>query len=273
MMRAIGPVNWGDPINWQHPLNDGLVGWWLNTPNSQGGTVLRDLVGRNDGTLANMNPATDWVKSNRPGGWGALDFDGSDDDVSLPAGIVNVGSEHISAFMWVNLRTKNGTGNQVLLQQTGSSGRTWLYRDISPLNVLGSSIGGFPTNSVQTVFANTGEWHFVGVTYDQVTVRLYIDGMLAGSGVQTGESETGGFLIGKHKSPSTSSEEWNGPIDDLHIYNRILFGTEPWELYQLSRKFYPGLLRRLERRAVKAGAAPSTTIPIMDHHYRMMRVG
>ncbi len=36
-------------------------------------TFLRDLMQRNHGTLTNMDPSTDWVGSNRPGGWGAFD--------------------------------------------------------------------------------------------------------------------------------------------------------------------------------------------------------
>jgi len=57
-----------------------LVGAWAPSVSQWGGTILRDLSGQgNHGTLTNMDPATDWVTS---GGYGALDFDGSDDLVT-----------------------------------------------------------------------------------------------------------------------------------------------------------------------------------------------
>ena len=64
------------PELWQ-----GLVGAWSPCLSPRGGTVLRDLSGRgNHGTLTNMDPETDWVFS---GGRSALDFDGTNDHVSL----------------------------------------------------------------------------------------------------------------------------------------------------------------------------------------------
>ena len=67
----------------------GLVGAWSPCLSPRGGTVLRDLSGRgNHGTLTNMDATTDWVTS---GGKTALDFDGSNDYVSI---------DHNSIFAW-----------------------------------------------------------------------------------------------------------------------------------------------------------------------------
>ena len=75
----LSSVNWSSPINWNHGLNHGSLAWWLNVPQWQGGTTWRDLVRRFDGTLTNMAPSSDWISTtDRPGGWGALDFDATE---------------------------------------------------------------------------------------------------------------------------------------------------------------------------------------------------
>ena len=59
----------------------GLVGAWVPALGPTGGT-LHDVAGSaRDGTLTNMDPATDWVVGS-PGS--VLDFDGSNDYVNVP---------------------------------------------------------------------------------------------------------------------------------------------------------------------------------------------
>lgn len=75
-----GPIIYGDAVNRRHPLNRGIVGWWPGLPGMSGGPRLLDIDGRNHGTLTN---GPTWV----PGadGFGALSFDGSDDEVAFAA--------------------------------------------------------------------------------------------------------------------------------------------------------------------------------------------
>src|SRR3989344_5194629 len=62
------------------PSVNGLVGYW--NFNDGSGTTAEDKSGQgNNGTLTNMDPATDWVDGKV--GSGALDFDGSNDYVDL----------------------------------------------------------------------------------------------------------------------------------------------------------------------------------------------
>ena len=58
---------------------NGLIGAWTGLQG--GGGTLYDLSGLdNHGTLTNMDPATDWVATEK--GWG-LDFDGDDDHIVI----------------------------------------------------------------------------------------------------------------------------------------------------------------------------------------------
>ena len=80
-------------------LRDGLVGAWCPSFGPTASTLL-DRSGRNNhGTLVNMDQSTDWVQS---GGAGALDFDATDDRVSISVAPVVAAPFTISA--WVNIR-------------------------------------------------------------------------------------------------------------------------------------------------------------------------
>src|SRR5690349_1214055 len=73
-----------NPINQDHPLNHGRVAWWLTLPGLEGGKYLYDLCGRSPGTLTNMTTTSSgWRGTTRPGGYGHLLFDGSNDVVNM----------------------------------------------------------------------------------------------------------------------------------------------------------------------------------------------
>src|SRR5688500_4148301 len=90
-------------VNLSHPLNRGLVGWWLPGFGGRTGQVLRDLSGNHThGTLTNM-ASDDWIPATgRPGGFGALNFDGSNDHVlnSSPSSLLNGMTGLTISFWW-----------------------------------------------------------------------------------------------------------------------------------------------------------------------------
>jgi hypothetical protein len=151
----------------------------------------------------------------------ALCFDGSNDYVETPANIINTAQDSFSAFAWVRLDAQ-GAATQCILQQSDNNGtgRGWLFRRTN--NTLGSNIGDCGLSSSQTVFATTGQWHHVGITYNRSTqiLKLYVDGVESGSKSATGENCTGAIYIGRHKTDLTT--HWNGLIDDVRVYDRVL---------------------------------------------------
>ena len=76
--------------------------------------------------------------------------------------------------------------------------------------------------------------HLVG-TYDGTTLRIYVDGVLAGSTVAVGtiDATTLDSLIGVHNSLATNF--FNGLLDDVRIYNRALSNDEIKQLYNMGR--------------------------------------
>lgn len=223
----------------------GLVGAWPFYEG--GGSKLHDVSGNNNhGTLTNMSPATDWVAGRH--GY-ALDFDGTDDYVSLADdGDLDL-SEIYTISAWINTDELGGT--------TGGSDRAIYsnYREdnASPYNGVAFSLGGYGTSDGGQIrlFHNdnggsppypvvhsdattisTDQWYHVAATLDSGdTARIYIDGVEANSGTI---SETADFTgatpnIGRaHSSASTSNPygAFNGQIDDVRIYNRALTAKE-----------------------------------------------
>lgn len=82
----------------------------------------------------------------------------------------------------------------------------------------------------------TGRWYSFVATYDSIYLRIYIDGVLkntnttVGTIVPLGSSTEGAFIGAWYNSsgtPSTSFPYWfNGYMDDLRIYNRVLNTNE-----------------------------------------------
>ena len=70
----------GYQINLAHPYSQGLVRFFIFNE-GLGNTLFNLAPNGNDGTLTAMDAETDWVAGLN--GW-ALDFDGIDDDITIP---------------------------------------------------------------------------------------------------------------------------------------------------------------------------------------------
>jgi hypothetical protein len=164
-----------DPVNKQDPLAQGLIGFWLGLLGLDGGKYLYDIVGNHHGVLTN---GPKWVESSRPGGYGAISFDGTDDYVDISTSLV-FDAPFTLAF-WVRPTATNTgwyvsdssgvAGNNGLACILGFQAGQWnIYRD--------SGFGGFyPTGTStdsQMVAAGAGIWDFVVWTWDGARVLGY----------------------------------------------------------------------------------------------------
>ena len=94
---------------------------------------------------------------------------------------------------------------------------------------VGDTGGVYSTNPI-----NDGTWHNVAMTRDATTgvVQLYIDGVLNGSstldtGFKTAQFYLIGALTDRNSSGNvTGANYFNGQLDDVRIYNRVLSAAE-----------------------------------------------
>ncbi|MVO98176.1 LamG domain-containing protein [Paenibacillus lutrae] len=156
---------------------------------------------------------------------GSLKLDGTDDYVSAPVGI-SAGAGDFTAAGWVKLGVSAGT-SQTILQQEGTSGRTWLYRETAT-GQLGTFLGGSALLGSGTI--PTGAWTHVAVVHRAGVVTLYVNGSSSGSAGRTIEAQTAPFRIGAHKSPTSANPNWNGQTDDFRFYSSALNSAQIYQL-------------------------------------------
>lgn len=246
-------VDWSEPVNWAHPLNRGLVSWWLAVPGyaGYGSTVWRDLANRNHGTLTSMDPKTDWGGAKgRSGGWGSLDFDGSNDYVSIPDSQLPSGAASRSFSIWFNTSTSLASGNYrwAIAYGTNSIGQH-VFIGFGSDTLFGSNGFGVSQygNSVAVAGYNDAKWHHGVVVFSNGIWSVFVDGNLRASKAMTTNTVTNGAAsLGRW--PNNATQYWLGMMDAVVIHNRALSAAEVLELYQQSLHHYPDLLSRVPMR-------------------------
>lgn len=242
-------IDWIQPVNWDHPLNRGLVAWYLAIQNQPGWKSgqwldLTDPVHGNHGTLTNMDPATDWVSSSRPGGFGALEFNGAKHvdcgtDMSLqPSGVL------LTIEAW--FKTSSATNQTIAGNYSASSAGGYMLQVDSPGNVRFSldTSSGF-TNLIVATGSNDGEWHHAAGTYDGAAMRVFVDGLQSGSTSKTGTIDYNGanpnFNVGRNVNGANT---FVGLINTVRVSSDVI---DVPAIYQQSLRGYRGLLNRTSR--------------------------
>ena len=233
----------------QADLNEGLVGYWKF--DEGGGITAIDSSGNgNNGTLVN-GPV--WT-AGKIGG--ALSLDGSDDyiNVGSAANLDNLGPLTYSA--WINLRSLDKRsiifskgdyytrdGNIRFYMNTISSERNNLTFN-APF-ILGSVLKtSIPNTPSVTSWITAGTWTHVAVTWDggnsSSGVTLYVNGSpIIADRVQgtqyTTKADNSAYnqILGGLLAQDAVNTSFNGSMDDLRVYNRVLSATEIQELYAL----------------------------------------
>jgi hypothetical protein len=235
-------IDWRQPINWMHPLNRGLVGKWLVLP-GMGGSRWRDLTRINDGTLTNMDP-TDWVgATSRPGGWGAVAFDATDDYVNTHSDFDSAFS-NVTAATWVNHTSL--TGGQAYIGHRSTPNNGWVFKwNGSVLQITLFGVVDKPASS-SGLIAN--QWQHTAVTYDGGTVVFFENGKEVSShSVGTMRHATEDMYLGSLNNKGTAADFFNGMLDDPTLYDRALSATDVSDLFHESKNGYPNALNRIGR--------------------------
>ena len=206
-----------------------LIGYYKFEENSN------DVTGNNNGALQS-SPAQTADRFNNADK--ALSFNGSNQYVSTANAYSNPADFSIS--IWFKTGTTSGGkligfGNA----QTGLSGQ---YDRHIYMNDAGQLyFGVYPGTTVtinSTTSYNDNKWHLATATLSSATgMALYVDGVMIASNTnnKTAESYTGYWKIGGDKTsgwPSSSSSNYfNGVLDDALIYQRSLTALEVAVLY------------------------------------------
>ncbi|MDD5064748.1 MAG: S8 family serine peptidase [Phycisphaerae bacterium] len=201
--------------------------WWKFDDGS--GTNADDSAGNNDGTLINMEPATDWVTGQIVG---ALDFDGVDDYVDVPSFTVDTNNGTISLWFKTSADFSGNYGSQGYLISQDSKYVGYLTVEGNgtvPYKIVGE------TNTQDDYFvtaddaAPAGVWNHVVVSFYEKVAKTYLNGELIQTEPVTDSSLTLTRIGGR------TSEFFNGQIDDVRFYDKALNVEEIEQIYWVGR--------------------------------------
>ena len=206
-----------------------LVGAWNFNENS--GDVAYDSSGF--GNNGEITGAT-WTSGKRGS---ALDFDGVDDWVRVEnTSSINVSTWTISA--WVSFDDLDR--NSPIVDKRNdywhrNFGLYYIANDSQPTGTpqdyLLVSIGNgtfvestYDTAAYAAVNLEENRFYYVAATYDQTSLKLYLDGCLINelSITMTGTTGDGDLYIGSHGDPGTYTGRMDGVIDQVHLYDTAL---------------------------------------------------
>lgn len=219
-------------LGWEPEPEPNLIAHWKFDEGS--GTIAYDSVGGNVGTIYGD---AEWTTGQFDG---ALSFDGVDDYVDCGNTFASVtGSATKSIMAWVksattDYSTPDGMILELYRRSDSSSGfyvsvrdnpATWhsFHRNSGSYTLLDSEVN------------VTNEWTHIALVQDGSNVNLYINGVAevsASDGVAPSISSPPNASIGAYIHPSsTAGAYFNGSIDDVRIYDRVLSAEEIQELY------------------------------------------
>jgi concanavalin A-like lectin/glucanase superfamily protein len=192
----------------------GLVSYWRLDETS--GTTANDSFGSNNGTytgtftLGQPGPLSGYSNS-------ATKFNGTNAYVNVPyAAALN--TANWTAETWVQLASLPAGDYFLMSSRNGSAG--WLLYASSTAWNVESWTG--PVNVTGGV-ATVGAWTHVAATYDGTTLRLYANGVLAGSHSLSYTAQSAdAVLIGAGGNPSIPGGFTPGVFAHAAVYNTAL---------------------------------------------------
>ena len=167
------------------------------------------------------------------GGAGAVEFDGVNDHIDAGG---NDSIDSITGDLTLSTWIKRSSG--VVRDMTIISTHQGLGDFTRPydLNIfsslanfrMGNGVAQFSADSTATLVDDTW-YHLVG-TIEGTAMKMYVDGIQAGTATFSGTRQTGiKVIVGAHST--TGGRIFRGAIDDARIYNRALSAEEIRYLY------------------------------------------
>ena len=223
----------------------GEVLWWCPSLDTAGNgtTTLTDLSASGyNGTLTNMDAATDWVADTGSGGVRALDFDGANDYVAGPSTAVQSLSVASVSF-WVKTTTEPGLAFSIYKQNDIGFGlfiglgQNLTGAFTNELLTFARIVSGTTTNQAAYTTATRtelfdGNWHHVCMIFDSA-YTLYLDGTsksLSFSGPNNGAFSSGITGLNRvtiaARDVSGSRVPLLGRMDDIRVFDRAISASE-----------------------------------------------
>jgi len=203
------------------PTDAGLVGHW-KFDEGAGATAYDSSGNGNDGTIH----GAEWDD----GKYGeALHFNGADNYVEVPTSDSLEMDDKVTVSAWINWTDAGDSWLCVMAngQQNGPWENYGLFvnRTSRFVYLTLSLDGDHVTQRTPDNVVEPDEWVHVGATWDGSVARIYANGVMELEQVQTGQLVPPGLPL-RIGHRNGSSHYYNGSIDDVQIYDRVLTEQE-----------------------------------------------
>jgi len=195
------------------------------------GCVANDSYGINNGILKNNCPSISpsWVVGKIGN---ALSFNGSSNNVSVnnSANLNFTTSMSVSAWIKWNITPSTGSAYATIINKNGDNQYRLQHNGTNSKFEFGirTNTGGSYATSITTPVV--GEWYHLVGTWDGVLVKIYVNGVLEQTVGRTGSIYSSTIPV-KIGSSSFDARWFNGIIDEVNLWDRVLTQTEVTQVY------------------------------------------
>ena len=231
-------------------LTNGLIGYWTFDGKDLINNVA-DLSGQ--GHTGYMSNFTSTSSAVAPGEIGqALGFDGVNDLVDTGASDwINTSALTVSAWIKPRSHGEGGAGS-ILDNRKAIFG---MYDGAGTNAVTFSSNAGVTTAKSANGSVPFNKWTHVIATRDASgVVNFYVNGILSGTANQSSGTPASGTVGVQIGNAIYLSRTWDGYIDDLRVYNRVLSATEARQLYNQNSSYVSKTNTQINGASVGLGA-------------------
>ena len=207
-------------------LGNGLVGYWTFDGPDMAGVTAYDRSGQNNTGLLTNGPTRAIGRIGQ-----ALEFDAVDDYVS--SSVSGGGTTNTATLTaWIKADTRasyraileDGTNRKGLLL-SGATGNPLTYFWENTADEYNATTG---------LTVNIGQWHFAAVVITPAAATVYLDGS-SWTNTKTHDAKNLDVTWNMGRDSGFGGREWDGPIDEVRIYNRALSQDEIRRLYNMGR--------------------------------------
>lgn len=186
------------------------------------------LTGFSNPSGPDVVPLSGWTRQNQRWGTAAVMFDGVDDYIATSQD-VNF-TNQMTGEIWVKFndvsaqqifyRAADSTKSVFQLQMQGASNNSLFRIRIDTASTF------VTVDSILPALIN--KWYYLAWTYDGALVKLYVDGVLVGSGSLSGNVYDGNtpITIGAVVNAGVATYPFKGIIDSTRIYSRAFAANE-----------------------------------------------
>jgi len=197
-------------------INVGLIHHWKFDETE--GNFAFDAVGGNTALLGGFAPDDPKWSIGKVGG--ALRFSKAT-NYALTVEPINHNQYTIS--FWSQLKVRSGVNPRLITPQESG----WVGAKFESNQGIGAYLAYNPIEPAPNM------WEHYVVTIDITTqaAKTYMNGVLVKSATTNLPAAVGSWMFAHNGDPNNHTDSWNGLLDDVRIYNRILLPAEVAELY------------------------------------------